>query len=228
MGIAGIATVIVWPHERSAKSLPSVTGGVKELLASFRPPLKGARDFWLAFTGRSLLIFSYYMILNYQLYILLSYIGQSETAAAATISVMSIVTMVVGLVGSLVSGSLSDKFGRRKLPVNIATLLMSIGFLLPWIMKSPFPMILFAGFSGLGYAVYGAVDQALNIDVLPNKNESGKDLGILNMATTLGQTVGPIVTSILVGFGGYNLVFPTAVVFSALAMIFIQMIKSTK
>lgn len=228
MGIAGIATVIVWPHERSAKSLPSVTGGVKELLASFRPPLKGARDFWLAFTGRSLLIFSYYMILNYQLYILLSYIGQSETAAAATISVMSIVTMVVGLVGSLVSGSLSDKFGRRKLPVNIATLLMSIGFLLPWIMKSPFSMILFAGFSGLGYAVYGAVDQALNIDVLPNKNESGKDLGILNMATTLGQTVGPIVTSILVGFGGYNLVFPTAVVFSALAMIFIQMIKSTK
>lgn len=228
MGIAGIATVIVWPHEQSAKSLPPVAGGIKELITSFRPPLKGARDFWLAFTGRSLLIFSYYMILNYQLYILLSYIGQSEVAAAATISVMSLVKMVVGLVGSLVSGSLSDKFGRRKLPVNIATLLMSIGFLLPWIMKSSFSMILFAGFSGLGYAVYGAVDQALNIDVLPNKTESGKDLGILNMATTLGQTVGPIVTSILVGVGGYNLVFPTAVVFSAVAMIFIQMIRSTK
>lgn len=89
-------------------------------------------------------------------------------------------------------------------------------------------MILFAGFAGLGYAVYGAVDQALNIDVLPNKDESGKDLGIINMATTLGQTAGPIVTSILVLAGGYNLVFPTAIVFAVLAMIFIQMIRSTK
>lgn len=228
MGIAGIATVIVWPKESSAKTLPPVATGVKELFISFRPPLHGARDFWLAFTGRSLLIFSYYMVLNYQLYILLSYIGQSEKEAATTISVMSIVTMVVGLVGSLVSGGLSDKFGRRKLPVNFATILMVIGFLIPWIMKSAFSMILFAGFAGLGYAVYSAVDQALNIDVLPNKKESGKDLGILNIATTLGQTAGPIVTSILVGIGGYGLVFPTAIVFSCLAMIFIQLIRSTK
>lgn len=228
MGIAGVATIIVWPREKSATNLPPVSTGFKELLLSFRPPLHGARDFWLAFFGRSLLIFSYYMILNYQLYILLSYIGQGKTEAAATISIMSVVTMIVGLIGSLVSGSLSDKFGRRKLPVNFATILMVIGFLLPWLLKTPFSMILFAGFAGLGYAVYGAVDQALNIDVLPNKEESGKDLGILNMATTLGQTAGPIVTSILVGIGGYNMVFPTAIVFACLAMVFIQLIRSTK
>lgn len=228
MGIAGVATIIVWPREKSATNLPPVSTGFKELLLSFRPPLHSARDFWLAFFGRSLLIFSYYMILNYQLYILLSYIGQGKTEAAATISIMSVVTMIVGLIGSLVSGSLSDKFGRRKLPVNFATILMVIGFLLPWLLKTPFSMILFAGFAGLGYAVYGAVDQALNIDVLPNKEESGKDLGILNMATTLGQTAGPIVTSILVGIGGYNMVFPTAIVFACLAMVFIQLIRSTK
>lgn len=228
MGIAGLATIIVWPREHSAKNLPPVDSGFKELLLSFRPPLHGARDFWLAFLGRSLLIFSYYMILNYQLYILLSYIGQGKTEAATTISIMSVVTMIVGLIGSLVSGSLSDKFGRRKMPVNFATILMVIGFVLPWLLKTPFSMILFAGFAGLGYAVYGAVDQALNIDVLPNKEESGKDLGILNIATTLGQTAGPIVTSILVSFGGYNMVFPTAIIFSCLAMVFIQLIRSTK
>lgn len=62
---------------------------------SFRPPTKGARDFWLAFIGRSLLLFSYYMILNYQLYILQDYIGQSVEDSAATISTMSLVLMVV-------------------------------------------------------------------------------------------------------------------------------------
>lgn len=228
MAIAGVATIIVWPREGTSKNLPPIATGFKELLISFRPPLKGARDFWLAFLGRSFLIFAYYMVLNYQLYILLSYIGQSEKEAATTISIMSIVTMVVGLSGSLISGRLSDKFGRRKLPVNFATVLMVIGFTAPWILKTSFSMILFAGFAGLGYAIYSAVDQALNIDVLPNKEESGKDLGILNIATTLGQTAGPIVTSILVVIGGYTLVFPTAIVFSCLAMIFIQLIRSTK
>lgn len=89
-------------------------------------------------------------------------------------------------------------------------------------------MILFAGFAGLGYAVYGAVDQALNIDVLPSKEEAGKDLGILNIATTLGQMVGPLITSVLVGMSGYGLVFPTAIVFAVVACIFIQLIRSTK
>lgn len=228
MGVAGICTVIVWPTEPSSKDLPAVAGGFSELLASFRPPLKGARDFWLAFLGRTLLIFSYYMILNYQLYILESYIGQGKTSAAATISVMSVVTMIVGLVGSLASGAISDAIGRRKLPVIVSAILLAIGYLLPWVMRSATSMILFAGFAGLGYAVYGAVDQALNIDVLPNKEEAGKDLGILNIATTLGQTVGPIVTSIVVVMGGYKLVFPIAIVFVLLACIFIQMIRSTK
>ncbi|RMW42641.1 MFS transporter [Lactiplantibacillus pentosus] len=228
MGAAGICTVIVWPTESSSEDLPAVAGGFSELLASFRPPLKGARDFWLAFLGRTLLIFSYYMILNYQLYILESYIGQGKTSAAATISVMSVVTMIVGLVGSLASGAISDAIGRRKLPVIVSAILLAIGYLLPWVMRSAMSMVLFAGFAGLGYAVYGAVDQALNIDVLPNKEEAGKDLGILNIATTLGQTVGPIVTSIVVVMGGYKLVFPIATVFVLLACIFIQMIRSTK
>lgn len=228
MGIAGICTVIVWPTEKSSKDMPPVKGGFGELIASFRPPVKGARDFWLAFVGRTLLIFSYYMILNYQLYILESFIGQSKTSAAATISVMSVITMVVGLVGSIASGAISDFIGRRKLPVIVASVLLIIGYLLPWIMKSPSSMMLFAGFAGLGYAVYGAVDQALNVDVLPSKEEAGKDLGILNIATTLGQMAGPIVTSILVVSGGYNLVFPTAIAFAFIACIFIQMIRSTK
>lgn len=228
MGIAGICAVVVWPTEKSAKDMAPVKGGLADLVASFRPPLKGARDFWLAFSGRTLLILSYYMILNYQLFILESYIGQGKNAAAASISIMSVVTMVVGLVGSLASGAISDKIGRRKLPVIIASILLVVGYLLPWTMQTAFSMILFAGFAGLGYAVYGAVDQALNIDVLPSKEEAGKDLGILNIATTLGQMAGPIITSILVGMGGYGMVFPTAIGFAVVACVFIQLIRSTK
>ncbi|MHA5202879.1 MFS transporter [Oenococcus oeni] len=146
MGVAGIFTVIVWPKEKSSKDMPPVKKGFGDILASFRPPLKGARDFWLAFVGRSLLLFSYYMILNYQLYILENYIRQGKEAAAATISVMSVITMIVGLIGSIGSGAISDWIGRRKLPVIVASILLAVGYFLPWIMKSASSMMLFVRF----------------------------------------------------------------------------------
>ncbi|MDK7091118.1 transporter [Bifidobacterium breve] len=79
--------------------------------------------------------------------------------------------------------------------VGIASLLFAIGTAMPWIMPSVTGMYLYAGIAGLGYGVYSAIDQALNVDVLPNKEEAGKNLGILNLATTLGQAVGPTITS---------------------------------
>lgn len=229
MGIAGICTCLVWPQEKSAADLPPVKGGLKDLARSFILPTKGARDFWLAFAGRTLLIFSYYMVCNFQLYILEDYIGLEKKVAGDQLAWMSVLVMIFGLIGSLGSGFISDRFGRRKTPVIVASLLMAIGFLLPWIMHNTVSMYLFAVFAGFGYAVYGAVDQALNIDVLPDKEKSGKDLGILNMATTLGQMIGPVVTGILIkSVFGYGLVFPVAILFAILACVFIQMITVTE
>lgn len=229
MAIAGIATVFVWPRERSSKDMPEVSGSLKDILASFRPPTHGARDFWLAFVGRSLLLFSYYMILNYQLYILQDYIGQSVEDSAATISTMSVVLMVVSLISALTAGPISDRIGRRKIPVVLASLLLAVGYAMPWLLHSPLGMILFSAIGGFGYGMYGSVDQALNVDVLPNEEEAGKDLGILNIATTLGQMVGPVITSaIVVATGSYGMVFPTAIVAVVLACVFIMMIRKVK
>jgi MFS family permease len=90
-------------------------------------------------------------------------------------------------------------------------------------------MVLFAAIGGFGYGMYGSVDQALNVDVLPNAEEAGKDLGILNMATTLGQMVGPIVTSVIVTVtGSYSFVFPFAIALVVVACYFILRIRSVK
>lgn len=228
MGLSGVLAVVFWPKEKSSKDMPKEKVDFKGII-SFRPPTKGARDFWLAFIGHSLLLFSYYMILNYQLYILQDYIGQSVEDSAATISTMSLVLMVVSLISALSAGPISDKIGRRKIPVVAASVLLAIGYALPWLMHNALGMILFSAIGGFGYGMYGSVDQALNVDVLPNEEEAGKDLGILNIATTLGQMVGPIVTSaIVVATGSYGLVFPTAIIMVALACIFILMIKKVK
>ncbi|MDB6710123.1 MFS transporter, partial [Bifidobacterium longum] len=121
----------------------------------------------------------------------------TKTEAAGTIATMSIITMVVSLTASLISGPISDKMHTHKVPVIIASLLFAIGTAMPWIMPSVTGMYLYAGIAGFGYGVYSAIDQALNVDVLPNKEEAGKGLGILNLATTLGQAVGPTITSVV-------------------------------
>ena len=51
-----------------------------------------------------------------------------------------------------------------------------------------------------------AVDQALNVDVLPSQEEAGKDLGILNLANTVGQVLAPVVVgAIVLATGGLRL-----------------------
>lgn len=229
MFLGGVVSMLIMPKEESADFLPKDEGSLKNVLVSFRPPaFHGAHDFYKAFVGRFCMLVSYQMIAVYQLYIIQNYIGQSVDESAVTVSVVSMIMMVMSLVGSFISGPVSDIIGRRKVPVVVASVLFAIGIAMPWVFPSSMGMYLFAGIAGLGYAVYSAVDQALLVDVLPNKEEAGKDLGILNMATTLGQMCGPIVMSALVVNLGYNFAFPTSIALAIIGCFFIMAIKKVK
>lgn len=229
MFLGGVVSMLIMPKEESADFLPKDEGSLKDVLVSFRPPaFHGAHDFYKAFVGRFCMLVSYQMIAVYQLYIIQNYIGQSVDESAVTVSVVSMIMMVMSLVGSFISGPVSDIIGRRKVPGVVASVLFAIGIAMPWVFPSSMGMYLFAGIAGLGYAVYSAVDQALLVDVLPNKEEAGKDLGILNMATTLGQMCGPIVMSALVVNLGYNFAFPTSIALAIIGCFFIMAIKKVK
>lgn len=235
--VTGIVTVLIWPRERSsAASVASVESSdatakldVKQLLRSFIPPTKNCRDFYLALMGRLLLILGWNMISGYQLYILQKYCGLSVKDSAATISTMSVISMVVLIVTSMVSGPLSDRLQRRKVIVAIGSVIIAIGVAIPCFMPNALGMMLFAGIGGAGYGIYIAVDQALNVDVLPSQEEAGKDLGILNLANTVGQVLAPVVVgAIVLATGSYAALFPIAVVAVLLGAVFIMLIRRVK
>ncbi|MBT1170065.1 MFS transporter [Bifidobacterium sp. SO4] len=229
MFLGGIVAVIIVPKESSADFLPKDEGKASDVLRSFIPPkFSTAHDFYKAFAGRICMLLSYQMITVYQLLIFQKYIGLDDTAAGAAMATMSVITMVVSLGGSVVAGPISDLIGRRKIPVVAASVLFAIGMAMPWIMPTTLGMFLYAGIAGLGYGVYSSVDQALNVDVLPNKEEAGKDLGVLNLATTLGQMLGPVLMSVITMTLGYAAAFPISIVFALLGCVFIMMIKGVK
>lgn len=234
--MTGIITVLVWPRERSSKvgtstdngSVNTVDGLWKRLRISFAPPTRNARDFYLALIGRLCMITGTAMVATYQLYILQKYCGLSVEDSAKAISTMSIIAMVVQFISSIISGPISDLLHRRKFMVLISSAIMAAGIAVPWVLPTAFGMMVYSGVVGVGNGIYMAVDQALNVDVLPSKDEAGKDLGILNLANTLGQIIAPVLVSALVLRAGYVFIFPVAIMTVLIGAGVIMLIRSVR
>lgn len=111
----------------------------------------------------------------------------------------------------------------------IGAVVIAVGMAIPYFMPTATGMMLYAGIAGVGYGIYTAVDQALNIDVLPNKQEAGKDLGILNLANTVGQVLAPVlVSALVVETGNYGLIFPVAIATVLVGAVVIMLIKRVR
>jgi MFS family permease len=104
-------------------------------------------------------------------------------------------------VASIIAGRWSDKIGRRKVFVWTSTGLFAIGTVVLIFIQNVGAFYVLEGFMGLAYGIYVGVDLALVIDVLPNPDDSGKDLGVFNIANALPQTIAPLIGGILVYVG---------------------------
>ena len=66
--------------------------------------------------------------------------------------------------------------------------------------------------SGLGFGVYLAVDLALVVDVLPDKRNAAKDLGVFNVAGALPFSLAPAIAPaiLVIGGGSYGVLYMVA------------------
>jgi MFS family permease len=225
---SGVVFAVLMPNRSNLDQVRAKLTG-KQLLHNFAFPRKGARDFYFALGGKFFLQAGLYSITNYQLYILTDYIGLDVGGAAGLIAISATITLGASILFGFISGPLSDKVGRRKPFVIGAALLIAIGVLFPLFAPFAWGMIVYAVLSGIGNASFTSVDQALNIEVLPDKATAAKDLGLLNMANSGGQILGPVVTSILVAStGGYQATFIAAFVMLGLSAALIAPIRKVR
>ena len=198
--LCGIGTVLLLPRELSAAPDTTERFDIKQVAMQFRPPTKGARDFYLALIGRLMLIFGYNAIVGYQLYVCMK-LRTGCQGRRGDRHTMAVISMIVSLVRILGFGQSpcrteAQTAGVRLLRHHRHRHRRAVG------PESQFSMFAYAALAGLERH-HMAVDRALNVDVLPNPDEAGKDLGILNLASTLGPVIAPIVvSSIVVATGG--------------------------
>ena len=183
-------------------------------------------DFFWAFSGRLLLYTGYFGVTGFQLFILTDYLHVAKPQDV--IPLLGIISIVGTIVATVVSGPLSDKIGRRKPFVFGSSIVMAAALVLPWVWPTFTSWMIMTLVMGLGFGMFQAVDTALMSQVLPSAKSFAKDLGVVNIAATLPQTLAPgIAGAIVLGFG-YGALFPIGIVLSILGAFCVWFIKASK
>lgn len=205
--------------------------GVREFLMTFWVnPVKNP-DFAWAWASRFLIVLAWMTLLTYQTFLLISRFGFTNESVAPAVATASVILVAGILVGSAGGGYLSDKSGRRKIFVVLATVVAAVGF--PFIAFSQDLGMFHVGVAivGLGIGVHMAVDLALVTDVLPNSTESGKDLGVFNIANALPQSVAPAFAAALfaaLGTEDFTALYLCAAAFALLGALAVKFVRGSR
>lgn len=187
-------------------------------------------DFAWAFGARFAMILAYQSVQSYLLYILRDHIHVSDAASNGLATLITAAMLGSALVTTFLGGVLSDKVGRRKPFVIVASLFMAVALVFPVISPTVGAMFALAVVFGVGYGAYLSVDLALMTEVLPDAGRSAaRDMGILNVATNVPQALTPVVAWLLITYiGGYTALFIAGIVFCVVGALTILPIKSVR
>jgi MFS family permease len=159
-------------------------------------------DFGWAFLSRFLVFTGVAYFLSYQFIFLNDQLKLGEAKALEALALSQLITTVVTVICTLISGWLSDKIGRRKPVVLASGLLVAAGLTLIATSGDLTQFLIGAAVYGVGQGVYFAVDMALVAAVLPNPEDNAKDLGVFNIASAAPQSIAPVIAPIFLAIGG--------------------------
>ena len=155
---------------------------------------------------------AYAFLVTYQAYYLLNKLGSAEADVPQQIFLGALVQSVLVVLASLVGGRLSDRTGRRKVFVLAASIVYGFALFVLAAATDVNGFLVGMAISGLGFGVYFAVDLALVTQVLPDKDNAAKDLGVFNIAGALPFTIAPALAPAILAAGGgsYSVLYAVA------------------
>jgi MFS family permease len=204
-------------HRRSA--------GIGQVLASMWVSPRRYPDFAWAWITRFLVSLGNALGTLYLLYFLQDQVHLRDPDTGLLILIL---VYTVGIVATTVfAGRRSDRTGRRRSFVVWSGIVMAVAaaLLAVW---PVWPVAIAAAFIlGSGYGIYIAVDAALITQVLPQATDRAKDLGVINIANSAPQVLGPALSApIVVHLGGYPVLYAATAVVTLLGGVLVLRIRS--
>ena len=189
---------------------------LREFLRTFYVNPRRSPDFAWAFVSRFMIVMAYAFLATYQAYYLLDKIGSAEADVPRQVFLGTVSQSVMIVAASLVGGRLSDRTGRRKVFVLAASVVYGLAMFVIAVASGFNGFLVGMAIAGLGFGLYMAVDLALVADVLPDKENVAKDLGVFNMAGALPFVIAPAIAPVVLAIGGgsYGVLYAVAGIFA--------------
>lgn len=208
----------------------------RQVLTVFYIDLKVYRNFFWVVLTRTFFDMGVYSILPFLKFFFQDVLQSAKPSLMS--SIVLGVLIIVSIPASLISGHLSDVFGR-KMMVNVGSGIMAVGcgmFIILSIIPSLGGTFVVAAFLGLGYGTYVAVDWALAIDCLPPGANIAKDMGIWHLAVVVPQALAPLIAGAILtlmkeNYGiaaAYATLFAVIVAWFILAIVFVFFVQLPK
>ncbi|TMF98214.1 MAG: MFS transporter, partial [Chloroflexi bacterium] len=203
---------------------------LREFASTFYVKPRTSPDFAWAFASRFMFLLAYALLTTYEAYFLLGKIGSAVADVPQQIFLGTLVQSVLIVAASLSAGKLSDWTGRRKIFVFIASIVYGLAMFAVAIASNFNGFLVGMAISGLGFGIYTAVDLALVADVLPNKDNVGKDLGVFNIAGALPFSIAPAGAPAILAIGGgnYGVLYAAAGIFAIIGAVAILPVRGVR
>jgi MFS family permease len=232
--VAILAFVRLFKDRPTHDEAPPVNGGAIELASSFWVNPVRYPDFGYAWLSRFLVFLGFAVLTSYQVYYLTDHLDVPEADIGQTMFISALITTAAVAAASFLSGVLSDRAGRRKPFVMMAALAYALG--IATIIFADGLTMFYAGIavSSIGFGVYLAVDQALVVDILPDRDtHAAKNLGVFNIASVVPQSIAPAIAPALLAIGSatgqnYSMLYAVAAVSAFLGAVAIIPVRGAR
>jgi MFS family permease len=155
--------------------------------------------------------------------------GLKDENADDDLLVLILIYTVFVILASLLVGHWSDRIGRRKVFVFVSSAIQGVAALLLAFVPDLTVAMVAAALLGLGYGCFLSVDQALATQVLPDPENRGKDLGIMNIATAVPQALAPLIgAGVVAMLGGFVGLFVMSGVFAFAGALAVARVKAVR
>ncbi len=195
-----LAVTCVAMRESPLADRPEPINWAKFVRGLWIDPRKHPDFFWVWITRFLVTLGIYAFQPNFQFY-LTDVNGVAPSVAGKMTAYLGAIILVGAIVSGIVGGRISDRIGRKRVVyfANGVMFATSIAFMFSGSVPITFAVGLVYG---LGYGAYLSVDWALGCDVLPNKDEAAKDMGVWHVSMTLPQSVAAPIAGALLGLFG--------------------------
>ena len=132
------------------------------------------------------------------------YVAQRFDVGMTEVGLLFGIWSVSSLVGSMIGGALSDKFGRKVIMI-FGLIFSALSALLMGFVNNMHTFYLLAAFAGVFSDIGGPAQQAMVADLLEGEQRA-EGYGLVRVVANLAMTIGPAIGGVLAGIS-YTLLF---------------------